>query len=387
MQEKINPIVKNLEISGIRQFFNMVSNKKDIVSLTIGQPDFSTPEHVKHAAIAAINQNKTTYTPNAGLIELREAISEFVKEKYNLTYQPDSEIITTIGASQAIDITLRTILLPGDEVILPAPVYPGYEPLIRLAGGVPIHIDTTATEFKITKENLLEAISEKTKCIILPYPSNPTGVSLTKEELEDLAEVLEKRNIFILADEIYSELTYDFEHFSIASCQQVRNKTIVVNGLSKSHSMTGWRIGYLLAPQWLVSQILKVHQYNVTCASSISQFAAIEALRNGKGDPVEMKNEYMVRRNYVVNRLNKMKLEVVNPNGAFYVFPQVQLKGKKTFDVALELVDQANVALVPGSAFTEFGEGYLRISFAYDMKTLEKGMDRLEWFLEKNRLQ
>lgn len=381
MKHNINPVVNSLEISGIRKFFNLVAGKEDIISLTIGQPDFYTPSHVKEAAISAIEQNKTTYTANAGLLSLRKAISDFVKEKYILSYQPETEIITTVGASQAIDITLRTIIVPGDEVILPAPIYPGYEPLIKLAGGVPVHIDTRETNFKITPEALLNAITEKTKCVILPYPSNPTGATFTPDELKEIAEVLKEKEIFILADEIYSELNYDFNHVSIASFPEVQDKTIVINGLSKSHSMTGWRIGYLMAPEWLASQILKVHQYNVTCASSISQYAALEALTNGINDPEEMKSEYLKRRNYVVTRLKNMGVEIIEPNGAFYLFPKLEIKGMSTFELALKLVDEARLALVPGSAFTTFGEGYVRISFAYDYETLKKGMDRLEEFL------
>ncbi|WP_186577638.1 aminotransferase A [Aquibacillus kalidii] len=382
MYLNINEQVKSLEISGIRKFFNLVSDQKDVLSLTIGQPDFYTPDHIKTAAIGAINNNFTTYTHNAGLLELRSAISDYVYKRYNLSYQPESEIIVTVGASQAIDITLRTILNIGDEVILPGPVYPGYEPLIKLAGAKPVYADTTESEFKLTSELLRQYITEKTKCVILPYPSNPTGVTLTAEELDAIATELEDKNIFILADEIYSELVFDQQHISIGTFDKVRDKTIIINGLSKSHSMTGWRIGYLLAPEWLTNHILKVHQYNVSCASSISQHAALEALSHGEEDPINMKKEYKKRRDYVFKRLTNMGVEVVKPDGAFYFFLKVETN-LTSLELALKMVRDVKLAMVPGDAFSVFGEGFLRLSYAYSMETLELGMDRLESFLDE----
>ncbi|WP_226034555.1 aminotransferase A [Aquibacillus saliphilus] len=386
MEHLINRNVKNIEISGIRKFFNMVADKDDVLSLTIGQPDFYTPDHVKAAAKDAINQNKTTYTHNAGILPLRTAISSFVNTQYDLSYDPKTEIIVTVGASQAIDATLRTILNQGDEVILPGPVYPGYEPLIKLAGGVPVYADTTQNEFKLTSDIIKKHISKHTKCIILPYPSNPTGVTLTKTELQEIAEELKSHDIFILADEIYSELVYDQEHVSIGVFDEVKNKTIIVNGVSKSHSMTGWRIGYLLAPAWLSQHILKVHQYNVSCATSISQYAALEALTNGLTDSVYMKEQYKMRREFVYSRLTKMGIEVVKPDGAFYFFPKFPISEMSSFDLAIKLVNMAKLALVPGDAFSVYGQGFLRLSYAYDMDTLEKGMDQLEQFLVENIL-
>lgn len=280
MEHFINPLVKDMEISGIRKFFNMVAEEKegDIISLTIGQPDFHTPEHVKQAAAGALARNKTTYTSNAGIIELRQAISSFNETNYAISYDPGEEIIVTTGASQAIDITFRTILLPGDEVILPGPVYPGYEPLIRLAGATPVYADTTDTGLKLTAEGLEDMITDKTKCVVLPYPSNPTGASFSAAELNELAAVIRNHDLLVLADEIYSELVFDGKHVSIASLEKMKERTIVVNGVSKSHAMTGFRIGYALAPKWLSRHMLKVHQYNVSCASSVSQYAALEAL-------------------------------------------------------------------------------------------------------------
>lgn len=382
MEHLINKQVKELEISGIRKFFNMVAGTKDMISLTIGQPDFPTPQHVKDAGKKAIDENFTSYTHNAGMLELRKAAVDFVKEKYSLIYDAESEVITTVGASEAIDITLRTILEEGTEVILPGPVYPGYEPVIRMMGAKPIYADTTKNQFRLTAEVLKEYITDKTRCIILPYPSNPTGASLTREEIEDIASLLKEKEIFILADEIYSELVYDQEHFSIGTI--LKEKTIVVNGLSKSHSMTGWRIGFIFAPEFLAKHILKVHQYNVSCATSIAQMAALEALTNGKDDALEMKKEYVVRRDYVYNRLEKMGLDIIKPDGAFYFFVKLPSQYTNSFDFALALVEKAGVALVPGSAFSSYGEGYVRLSFAYSIETLEEALNRMEVFLKED---
>lgn len=381
MEHLLNPRVKKIEISGIRQFFNMVADYKNMISLTIGQPDFHTPDHIKQAAKDAIDHNQTTYTHNAGMLELRKAAGHFVQSKYGLTYNPQNEIITTSGASQAIDITLRTILTEGSEVILPGPVYPGYEPIITLCGATPVHVDTRNTNFKMTRDLIENALTENTKCIILPSPSNPTGVALSKEELADIANLLKDKEIFVLSDEIYSELAFSGAHTSIAQFQGMRNKTIVINGLSKSHSMTGWRIGFLFAPENIAKHILKVHQYNVSCASSVSQHAALEALENGSSDATPMREQYEERMNYVYHRLVGMGLSPVKPDGAFYILPSIEQFGLSSFDFAMKLAKEGNLAVVPGSAFSDFGEGYVRISFAYNMKILEEGMNRLESFL------
>ncbi|MBM7704687.1 aminotransferase A [Metabacillus iocasae] len=384
MEHLINDRVKNIQISGIRTFFNMVSQYEDVLSLTIGQPDFLTPDSVKTAAKQAIDQNKTSYTHNAGILELRQAASQFVRTNYNQQYDPETEVIVTIGASQAIDIAMRTILEEGSEVILPGPVYPGYEPLIRLAGAIPVHVDTTNTGFRLTADLINQHITEKTRCIILPYPSNPTGVTLSKTELEDIATLLHDKDIFVLSDEIYSELVFDGKHESIATIPSMRDKTIVVNGVSKSHSMTGWRIGLLFAPAYISKHMLKVHQYNVSCASSISQIAALEALTTAKDESILMKQEYEKRRNYVYERLVAMGFEVEKPSGAFYLFPSIQKFHKSSFDFALSLVKDAGVALVPGNAFSTLGEGYVRLSYAYSMDTLTEALNRLEHHLNKN---
>lgn len=383
MEHLINQKVKSIEISGIRKFFNLVAGIEDMISLTIGQPDFPTPEHVKEAGKKAIDNNQTTYTHNAGLLELREAAANFYIEKYGLSYSPETETIITSGASEAIDIVFRTILDEDTEVILPGPVYPGYEPIIKLCGANPIYADIRQNDFRFTAEVIKNYITDKTRCIVLPYPSNPTGVSLTEQELKEIAELVRGREIFILADEIYSELSYENPHKSIAAF--IRDQTIVINGLSKSHSMTGWRIGMLFAPEAIARHILKVHQYNVTCASSISQAAAIEALTAGINDAEGMKAEYLKRRDYVYSRLNQMGLEVVKPDGAFYFFVSIPDKTIPSFDFALDLVKKAKLAVVPGSAFSSWGEGYFRLSFAYSMETLEDGLNRLENYLNTYR--
>ncbi|WP_108670157.1 aminotransferase A [Peribacillus acanthi] len=378
MEHLINPKVKSIEISGIRKFFNLVAPFKDVIGLTIGQPDFPTPKHIKDAAISAIEKDYTVYTHNAGLMEVREAATNFVHTKYGLTYNPEDEVIVTSGASEAIDVSLRTVLNEGDEVILPGPVYPGYEPIITQCGALPVYADVTTTSFKMNAALISSYITDKTKAIILPYPSNPTGVSLTREELLEIADLIRGKDIFIVADEIYSELTYDYDHVSIGKF--LKEQTIVINGLSKSHSMTGWRIGLVFAPSNICKHILKVHQYNVTCASSISQAAALEALTSGIDDALEMKHEYAKRREYVYRRLVNMGFEVVKPEGAFYFFVKLPSGYTSSFDFAMELVEKARLAVVPGSAFSIMGEGYFRLSYAYSMDTLSEGMNRLEKF-------
>ncbi|QNG59057.1 aminotransferase A [Bacillus sp. PAMC26568] len=376
MEHLINKNVKNIEISGIRQFFNMVAAFDDTISLTIGQPDFLTPAHVKNAAIEAIQENFTTYTHNAGYLELRKAAAHFLKKKYELDYHPESEIIVTTGASQAIDISFRAILDVGSEVILPGPVYPGYEPIISLCGAVPVHIDTSEHDFRLTADLIKQHITEKTRCIILPYPSNPTGVTLDAEEIKKIADLIRGRDLFVLSDEIYSELVFNGKHESIA--KHLRDQTIVINGLSKSHSMTGFRIGLLFAPAQIAKHLLKVHQYNVSCASSISQKAALAALNEGINDAFPMKTEYEKRMNYVYERLTKMGLPTVKPDGSFYIFPSIKKLNISSFDFAYSLAKDGGVAVVPGSAFSSYGEGYVRISYACSFEQLEEGLNRME---------
>lgn len=381
LTKSIRPELFDIEVSGIRTFNNRVSAIPDMIRLTLGEPDFPTPEHVKQAAIQAIQANFTNYTPNAGMPELLAAASSYFQDKYNLEYSTN-EIIVTVGATEAISVALQTILEPGDEVILPDPIYPGYEPLITLNKATPIKIDTTKTNFKLTAEQLHKHITPNTKALIIPYPSNPTGVSLTKEELADLAEVLRETGIFVIADEIYSELTYHKEHVSIAP--MLREQTIVINGLSKSHAMIGWRIGFLLAPESITKEMLKIHQYSVTCASSISQKAALEAITNGRDDAFQMRTEYKTRASFTQDRLEKMGFTVVPPDGAFYFF--VKLPDNITdnsFDWAVKLAEEAKVAVVPGNAFSENGDRYFRLSYATSFNKLAEALDRMAAFLAK----
>ncbi|SDM91268.1 aminotransferase [Paenibacillus sp. yr247] len=383
MEHLINPKVKDIQISGIRKISNLVSTIPGALTLTIGQPDFPTPRHIIEAGQRALDQNKTVYTQNHGLLELREAASDFVRNKYGQEYRAADEIIVTAGASQAVDITLRTILTPGAEVIIPAPIYPGYEPLIRLAGGVPVYVDTRTNGLKLTAELLEPYLTANTRCIILCYPSNPTGQVLTEQELADLAQLLEDRELFILSDEIYSELVYGDRHHSIATIGKLREKTIVINGLSKSHAMTGWRVGFTLAPAYITEHMVKVHQYNVTCASSISQYAALEALTVGVNDALPMRNAYEGRRNYVYDRLKAMGFDLEKPDGAFYLFPSIAKFGLSSQDFTMRLLHEEHVAVVPGDAFTSYGEGFIRISYAYSQEVLEQSLDRVARFVSK----
>lgn len=387
MENLINRKVQDIEISGIRKFYNLASKYENIISLTLGQPDFPTPMHVKEAGKLAIDNNKTTYTPNAGLIELRLAACNYVFNKYALQYNPETEVIVTNGASEAIDIALRTILEPGSEVILPVPIYPGYEPIIKLMGGVPVYLDTRNNNFKIDPKLLAQKINSKTRLIIIPSPANPTGSVIDKSTLMEIGNLLRNKNIFVLSDEIYSELVYDEAHISIANIPNMKSKVIVINGLSKSHSMTGWRIGFTFAPEFITKNMLKVHQYNATCASTISQYAAIEALTNGYNDSYEMKTEYIKRRDYVYERLITMGLEVVKPSGAFYIFPSIKKFGMKSLDFALSLLHNTGVAVIPGEAFSVYGDDYIRISYAASLDILEKGLDGLQNFINSRELQ
>lgn len=379
MPKPINSAVTEIELSGIRKFFNLVQDKPDVLSLTIGQPDFATPDSVKQAAKAALDENKTTYTQNQGLFELREKTSHYINELYNTDWEP-SQVLITVGASQAIDIALRTILLPGDEVILPSPIYPGYEPLVTLQRGKVIEVDTTTTHFKLTPEALEEVITDKTKVVILPYPSNPTGVTLTKEELSAIKDVCLKHDLYIITDEIYSTISFDAPHVSMAIFKELADHLIVINGLSKSHAMTGFRIGFLFGPKHLMTEFTKVLQYNVSCATSTSQYAALNAVTEAKDAPIQMCDAYLERRNYVYQRLTSMGIDVVKPGGAFYFMFKLN-DPRSSFDIALDLVEKARVAFVPGSSFGRYGEGYLRLSFAYSMSTLKEGLDRLEKYL------
>ena len=387
MSLTINARAKKLVVPGIRQFSNQLVHYPDAVNLTIGQPDFPTPDAVKGAGIAAIENNLTGYSHNAGLLELRKAINSFFADKYGFSYNPETEIIVTNGASEAIDSVFRTILEEGDEVILPAPLYSAYEPIIKLCGANVVYLDTSDTQFQPSAERLASLITKKTKAVLFNFPSNPTGVTILPSQMDEIAEVLSKNKVFIVTDEIYSENTFIGEHKSFASYTSLRNRLFLLHGLSKSHSMTGWRIGFVLGPEEYMQHVIKVHLYNSVCSNLPGQYAAIEALTNNRHVPAEMNKEYIVRRDYVYDRLINMGLDVVKPNGAFYIFPSIKEFGMTSFEFATKLLKEGGLACVPGSAFSEYGEGFIRISYAYAMPVLVKGMDRLEAYVNLVRQQ
>ena len=386
--KKFNPNLDKIEISLIRQFDQQVSSIPDIIKLTLGEPDFYTPEHVKQAGIAAIENNQSHYTGMAGLLELRQAASEFMNKKYGLSYAAEDEILVTVGVTEAISSVLLSILVAGDEVLIPAPAYPGYEPLITLAGGSLVEIDTRANDFVLTPEMLEQAIVEregKVKAVILNYPANPTGVTYNRGQIKALAEVLKKHEVFVIADEVYSELNYtDQPHVSIA--EYAPEQTIVLNGLSKSHAMTGWRIGLIFAARELVAQIIKTHQYLVTSASTQSQFAAIEALKNGADDALPMKKEYLKRRDYIIEKMSVLGFKIIEPDGAFYIFAKIPADLEQdSFKFAVDFAKENAVAIIPGIAFGQYGEGFVRLSDAASMDMIEQAMARLTDYVTKKR--
>ena len=387
MSLHLNPRAIALEQPGIRQFSNQLVNFPNAINLTIGQPDFPTPQAVKDAGIHAIQNDLTGYSHNAGLIELREAVNNFFTDKYGFSYNPTKEIVITNGASEAIDTVFRTILEEGDEVILPAPIYSGYEPVIKFCGAKIVYLDTTNTGLQPSADELEKLITDKTKAILFNNPSNPTGMVIEKQVMDQLVEMLKDKEVYIVSDEIYSENTFLGEHVSFASYPELRDKLFYIHGVSKSHSMTGWRIGFILGPEKIMEHVLKVHLYNSICASLPSQYGALEALTNSKDIPSAMNIEYVTRRDYVYDRLLKMGLPVIKPNGAFYIFPSIEGLGMKSFDFATKLLHEGGVAVVPGSTFTPYGEGYIRISYAYSMAVLEEGLNRLERFIEKIQSQ
>ncbi|RYM02833.1 aminotransferase class I/II-fold pyridoxal phosphate-dependent enzyme [Sporolactobacillus sp. THM7-7] len=381
MNHFINPVIETIQLSAIRDISNKAAERTDVIDLSVGQPDLLTPDHIKSAGKRAIDENNTKYTDNAGIFELRKSICRFLNQKYDLDYRPEDQIIVTNGATEALDITFRTILSRGDEVIIPAPAYVGYEPLIKLCGAEPVYVDTSKNRFEINAQLIEQHINSRTRCIILNNPSNPTGYVIDRQDLKEIAELARKYHLFIVSDEIYSELTFEDTFVSAASFDCVKDQTILINGLSKSHSMTGWRIGFVAGPEYLVNAIFKVHQYCSTCASSISQYAAIEALENGLNDPVNMSSIYQQRRDFVFERLQSMGLEVIKPKGAFYIFPKIDSRFSDSLTFSKELLLHEKVAVVPGSAFSVFGEGYVRLSYAASMKSLQEGMTRIVRFL------
>ena len=379
----ISSSVESIKPSGIRRFFDIANTMHGVISLGVGEPDFRTPWKIRSAAVRSLERGNTRYTSNRGLEELREEISLYVDRKYGVKYE-DSEILVTVGGSEAIDVAIRAITEPGDEIIIPQPSYVCYEPMTRLAGGVPVIINTKAeNDFKLTPEELSSAITERTKALILPYPSNPTGAIMEKEDLEAIAEVLKDKNIVVISDEIYAELTFGKEHVSIASIPEMRERTVLVNGFSKAFSMTGWRLGYACAPAELMTEITKIHQYAIMCAPTTSQFAAKEALRLCDEDVLEMKEEYDERRKIIVKGFNDIGLTCREPKGAFYAFPSIQSTGMTSDEFCERLLMTKKVALVPGTAFGESGEGFVRASYCYSVSHIKEALKRIKEFLDE----
>ncbi|MDD5792607.1 MAG: aminotransferase class I/II-fold pyridoxal phosphate-dependent enzyme [Erysipelotrichaceae bacterium] len=382
--EDINRIIKDIKPSGIRKFFDIATSRKGVVSLGVGEPDFITPWHIREAAIYAIENGKTFYTANKGLPKLRKAICDYYQRRFNASFDPDNECIVTVGGSEAIDIILRTIINDGDEVILPSPSYVAYDAIIKMAGGKVVSLPLCKEdEFKVKPEILESLITPKTKAIILNYPANPTGGIMSHEDYERIVPILSKHRIYAITDEIYAELTYGRKHCTIAEFEEIKDHVIVINGFSKAYSMTGYRIGYILAPKELIDMMNKVHQYCIMCAPTISQFAAIEAAENGDKDVEEMNISFRQRRNYIVKELNRIGLKTNLPEGAFYVFPYIGNTGLSSLEFCNQLLDAENLALVPGDAFGIEGEGYVRISYAYSLDEIKEAIRRLESFLAK----
>lgn len=386
MREPLSKKIVEIEPSGIRKFFDMVSEMPDAISLGVGEPDFDTPWRIREEGIYSLERGRTFYTSNAGLKELKEEISKYLQRKIRVTYDPGSEIIVTVGGSEGIDIALRAMLDPQDEVLLPQPSYVSYLPCTILAGGVPVVIPLKEeNEFKLTAKELEAAITPKSKILVLPYPNNPTGAIMTREDLEPIAEVAKKHDLYVLSDEIYSELTYKYDHVSIASLPDMRERTLVINGFSKGFAMTGWRLGYICAQKRIAEQMLKIHQFAIMCAPTNSQYAAIEGLRNCEDEVQEMRTAYNQRRRYLIHEFNRMGLKCFEPFGAFYVFPCIREFGMTSEEFATRLLDEEKVAAVPGTAFGACGEGYLRVSYAYSLDDLKEAVGRLGRFVERLR--
>ena len=386
-----NPLadkVVALKPSGIRKFFDIVSEMDDAISLGVGEPDFDTPWHIRDEGIYSLEKGRTFYTSNSGLKELKEEICHYTKRKQGVTYNPANEVLVTVGGSEAIDIGLRAVLNPGDEVLIPQPSYVSYEPCVILAGGVPVIIELQGdNEFRLTAQELENAITEKTKVLVLPFPNNPTGAIMERGDLEAIAEVIRKHDILVMSDEIYAELTYKEKHVSIVEIEGMQERTILINGFSKAFAMTGWRLGYACGPKAIIEQMTKIHQFAIMCAPTTSQYAAIEALRNGDNDVQEMRTAYNQRRRFLMNAFREMNLECFEPFGAFYVFPCIKEFGMTSEEFASRFLEEEKVAVVPGTAFGDCGEGYLRISYAYSLENLKLAIGKLANFVEKLRAE
>ncbi len=378
--------IKVIKPSGIRKFFDLAASMKDVISLGVGEPDFTTPWSIRKKAIDTLEKKRIVYTANSGLAELRREISAYTNKKIGVKYNPENEVIVTVGGSEAIDLSIRALINPGDEVIIVEPCFVCYAPIVELMHGIPVPVKTYFKDnFKLTVQSLKEKITNKTKLLILPFPNNPTGAIMTREDLEPIAEVLSNTDIMVLSDEIYAELTYGRKHCSIASLEGMRERTIYVNGFSKAFAMTGWRLGYLCAPEPIVHQALKIHQYGIMSSPTVSQYAAIEALTGCEKEVRKMTDEYNIRRRFVVEEFNKMGLKCFNPEGAFYVFPCIESTGMSSQEFCEKLLDEQKVAVVPGDAFGESGEGFVRVSYAYSLKHLIEAIKRIKKFIDNHR--
>ncbi len=380
----VNTTIKGIKPSGIRKFFDIASEMEDVISLSVGEPDFHTPWHIREAGSASLEKGRTRYTPNRGFIQLRQEVSNFLLRHYGVEYLPEKEILVTVGGSEAIDLCVRSLVNPGDEVLIPEPSFVCYVPITQAAGGVPVIIETQPDNgFKLTAQQLEGKITDKTKLLIMPYPNNPTGAVMSRAELEEIAKVAERRNLLVLSDEIYAALTYtQAGHTTFSSLPGMRERTVVVNGFSKAHSMTGWRLGYAAGPQEIISLMTKLHQFAIMSAPTTSQYAAIEALKNGDEDMEYMRGQYDMRRRLIVDGLNKMGLRCFEPQGAFYVFPSVKSTGLTSQEFCERLIYDKHVAVVPGDAFGASGEGFVRISYSYSIKHITEALERMEAFLQ-----
>lgn len=388
MRNPLSERIVGIPFSGIRKFFDIAAEMKDVISLGVGEPDFDTPWHIRDEGIFSLEKGRTAYTSNAGLKELKIEISKYLERRFSVSYDYDTEMMITVGGSEAIDLAMRAMLDPGDEVLVPQPSYVSYTPCALLANGVPVVINLKEeNEFRLTAEELEASITPNTKLLVLPFPNNPTGAVMERKDLEAIAEVVEKHDLFVLSDEIYAELTYleGQDHVTIASLPGMRERTVLINGFSKSYSMTGWRLGYACAPKEILEQMLKIHQYAIMCAPTTSQYAAVEAVRNGDGDVVAMREEYNGRRRYLMHRFREMGLKCFEPFGAFYAFPCIQEFGMTSEEFATRMLQEEKVVVVPGTAFGDCGEGFLRISYAYSLDSLKEALDRMEAFLTKLR--
>ena len=386
MRNPLSQTITGIKPSGIRKFFDIAAERKDTISLGVGEPDFDTPWHIRDEGIYSLEKGRTFYTSNSGLMELREELCKYYKRRFDVQYDPKKETIITVGGSEAIDIALRAMVDPGDEVIVPQPSYVSYEPCAILAGAKPVIIELkNEDDFRLTAQELTDAITDKTKILILPFPNNPTGAIMEREDLEKIAKICIEKDIFVLSDEIYAELTFKNDHVSIASLPGMRERTIVINGFSKAYAMTGWRLGYAMGPEEIITQMTKIHQFAIMCAPTTSQYAAVEAVRNGDEDVKVMRKSYDQRRKFLMNAFREMNLPCFEPFGAFYVFPDIREFGMTSEDFAFALLDAQNLAVVPGTAFGNSGEGFLRISYAYSLEKLKIAMERIAVFIEELR--